>query len=320
MDHSMRTILQAISHQGATMESIDLSGNVARIDPETLQEHIRHFGYIRRINLSNIIRTSAPEPLIGADVLLAWKLVDINLSRTSLNEQSLAALSKYLKSPQSNTLRSFHLDQCQLTGSSLAFLLRAMDRGLNNVRDLHLFVSENRLEQHHDQFVHVLSRSYTPSHMTMQMLEYSKESRFGDLMDGLSKNKTLKYLDISKASLPEDAGDHTSESLRKMFAQNATLEMLDLSGEEAHLETANFGIGLNHAFDRFEDERSSQGVADRAPEIRPPRCQYSGICAGSQPWAPGDPLRKKRYQPSGIHRPRKQRRKQHFALISTDHG
>ena len=247
MDHSMRTILQAISHQGATMESIDLSGNVARIDPETLQEHMRQFGYIRRINLSNIIRTSAPEPLIGADVLLAWKLVDINLSRTSLNEQSLAALSIYLKSSQSDTLRSFHLDQCQLSGASLAFLLRAMNRGPNNVRDLHLFVSENRLEQHHDEFVHVLSRSYTPSHMTMQMLEYSNEHHFGDLMDGLSKNKTLKYLDISKASLPKDASESTSEALRKMFTQNTTLEILDLSGEEAHLEIANFGIGLNHA-------------------------------------------------------------------------
>jgi hypothetical protein len=32
-----------------------------------------------------------------------------------------------------------------------------------------------------------------------------------------------------------------------MFAENKTLEVLDISGEHAHLEVARFGIGLNHA-------------------------------------------------------------------------
>lgn len=259
MDQAMHTVLHAISYQGATMESIDLSGNLARIDPKLLQVHICKFGYIRKINLSNISRTSGPEPLLNANIFLAWKLEEINLSRTNLNEQTIAAISKYLKSPQSDTLRSVRLDQCQLTGSDLAILLRAMHRE-PETRDLHLFVTENRLEQHHEKFVHALSRSITPTRMTMQMLEYSSEHYFGELMEGLAKNKSLQYLDISKASLPKDASDGTSEALRRMFAKNQTLEVLDLSGEEAHLEVANFGIGLNHALTGLKNNKTLRAL------------------------------------------------------------
>lgn len=247
MDRNMETVLQAISHQGATMESLNLSRNLARIKPTYLEEQIEEFNYIRRIDLSSTSRSSGPEPLIPARILLRWKLEEVNFSRTAMNEASLDALCTYLKSPQSDTLRTLSLNQCQLTGAGVASLLRAMDRGPANVRPLHLYASENRIEQHHEKFVHAVGRSWTPTHITMQMLEYSHEHYFGELMEGLAKNRSLKYLDISKASLPRDASDGTSESLRKMFAKNRTLEVLDISGEEAHLEVVHFGIGLNHA-------------------------------------------------------------------------
>lgn len=247
MDRGMNAVLQAISHQGATMESLDLSGNPARIDPDVLHQQIHVFGYLRKINLSNVCRSSGSDPLVAADALLAWRLEEINFCGTALNEHSVEALSTYLRSSQSDTLRSLRLDQCQLTGSDLASLLTAMDRGLDEIRDLHLFVTGNRFEQRHDMFVDAISRSITPSHMTIQRLEYSSEHHFGDLIGALSNNKSLKYLDLSKALLPRDASDETCEALRKMFVENETLEVLDLSGEEAHLEAANFGTGLSHA-------------------------------------------------------------------------
>jgi hypothetical protein len=83
--------------------------------------------------------------------------------------------------------------------------------------------------------------------MTMKMVDYQKEEHFRELINALGENKTLRYLDISKASLPYDASDETCEALKLMFAHNDTLEELDISGEHAHLEVAKFGIGLNHA-------------------------------------------------------------------------
>ena len=81
----------------------------------------------------------------------------------------------------------------------------------------------------------------------MKMVEYQKEDHFRQLIQALQRNTTLIYLDISKASLPYDANEDTCEALQQMFARNKTLEVLDISGEHAHLEVAKFGIGLNHA-------------------------------------------------------------------------
>ena len=255
-DQSMDTVLQALSNQAATLESLNLSGNLARIRPTFLEEQIHPFNYIRKIDLSTLSRSSGPEPLIPASILLQWKLEELNLSQIPLNEGSLLALSTYLKSSKSDTLRELHLNHCQLTGSDVAGLLRAMDRGSTHDRRLHFFASENRIEKHHEKFVQAVSRSLTPTHLTMQMLEYSQEHHFGELLDGLAKNRSLKYLDISKASLPVDASDGTSEALRRLFAKNRTLEILDISGEEAHLEVVNFGIGLNHALTGLKKNRS----------------------------------------------------------------
>jgi hypothetical protein len=109
------------------------------------------------------------------------------------------------------------------------------------------FVSENRLEKNHDEFVEAVAQNMTPTHLTMQMVEYQKEDHFRQLIQALQINTTLVYLDISKASLPYDANEDTCEALQQMFARNKTLEVLDISGEHAHLEVAKFGIGLNHA-------------------------------------------------------------------------
>lgn len=95
--------------------------------------------------------------------------------------------------------------------------------------------------------VAAIASNLTPSHLTMRMVEYQKEDHFRDLVKALTTNTTLRYLDISKASLPYDASHETCEALQQMFTENRTLEELDISGEHAHLEVAKFGIGLNYA-------------------------------------------------------------------------
>ena len=246
-DRNMDTILEAIEHQAATMESVDLSGNLARLEPWALGRYLGGLEFIRKINLSNITRKSGPEPLIVAETLLAWKLVEIRLARTPLNEQTVEALTTYLRSDQSNYLRVLQLDHCKLTGSAAANLLTAMDRGPTQPRDLHIQLNENHLEQHHDQLVNVISNSYSPNNITMQLLDYKNERNFQRLLEAFTINKSTRYLDISKVSLPADANDDTCDALQRLLAENDTLEVLDISGEHSHLEAATFGSGLNHA-------------------------------------------------------------------------
>ncbi|KAI9808650.1 MAG: hypothetical protein M1825_003801 [Sarcosagium campestre] len=246
-DRSLQLILNAMLSQDSTLQSIDISGNLARLSPSTFQGQIGHFGFIRKLNLSRVHRTSGPEPLVAPETMLTWRLEELHLSETPVNEQTVDSIAAYLASSMSDTLRELSLNQCGLTGKDVAVFMHSMSRKAGVARELHLHVSENRLEKNHDKLVRAVVDGLTPSHLTMKMVEYQKEDHFRELVQALRRNKTLRYLDISKASLPYDASDETCEALQLMFKDNASLEELDISGEHAHLEVAKFGIGLNHA-------------------------------------------------------------------------
>ena len=248
VDRSMNTLLQALSYQAATMESIDLSGNLARHEPKEIEEHFRQFEFIRKVNLSNISRVSSPEPLISTEMLLSWKLVELQLSRTALNEKSIEALTVYLVSDMSEYLRLLDLSQCRLSSREAAMLLNALDVSrFEKSRNMHINLSDNHLEQHHDALVDAIGRSCSPVRVTMQMMEYKREKNFQRLIKAFAKNTTTQVLDISKLSLPTDAGDDTCEILHQLFTQNNTLKEIDISGEHTHIEAAQYGNGLNYA-------------------------------------------------------------------------
>ncbi|KAL9610310.1 MAG: hypothetical protein Q9167_004972 [Letrouitia subvulpina] len=245
MDRNLYAVLQALTHQGQTLESINISGNLARFQPDALQEYLQNFTRIRKLNISNTYRTSGPEPWIDAEILLRWRLEDLNMSHITLNEQTIASLATYLKNPQSDTMRNLSLNQCALSGAGLGLLLHAIYRPIP--RELHLYVTENRLEQGHDMLVSAVASSCTPSQMTMEMLEYKEEIHFRQLLEAWVQNSSTKYLNISKVSLPFEASSETFGALKRLLAENQIIEVLNLSGEEAHLEVANFGPGLNRA-------------------------------------------------------------------------
>ncbi|KAH0566408.1 hypothetical protein GP486_000191 [Trichoglossum hirsutum] len=246
-DRSLQLILNAMLSQENTLESIDISGNLARLSPLSFQGQIGHFGFIRKLNLSRVHRTSGPEPLVAPETMLSWRLTELDMSETPVNEQTVDAVAAYLASSMSDSLHDIRLNQCCLTGRDVAIFLHSMARTPGVARNLHLHISENRLEKDHGFLVKAIAQNLTPSHMTMKMVDYEKEEHFRELINAVRKNKTLRYLDISKASLPYDASDETCEALKLMFADNDTLEILDISGEHAHLEVAKFGIGLNYA-------------------------------------------------------------------------
>lgn len=252
MDRSLQMILNSMLYQDNTLEAIDISGNLARLSPSTFQGQIGHFAYIRRLNLSRVHRTSGPEPLVTTETILTWRLEELDLSETSVNERTVQSLAAYLSATNSETLRELRLNQCNLTGKDVATFMRSMTRVRGVAREMHMNVSENRLEKEHDDLVHAIADGCSPSHMSMRMLEYHKEDRFRELILAIKKNTTLRSLDLSKASLPYDANHDTCEALKQMFTENKTLQHLDISGEYAHLEVAKFGIGLNHALRGLE--------------------------------------------------------------------
>lgn len=245
--HDLDLILSTITAQENTLESVDISGVQGRLSPELFQQQIGYFAHIRKINLSHISRTTGPGPLIAPETLLNWRLEELSLSHTAVNEQTVDSVAAYLASPKSNTLRNLKLDQCGLTGRDVAVFLHSMTDDSGKPRNIHFHVSENRLHVDYSLLVTAIANNKTPTHLTMRMMEFQKEDHFRQLVDAVRNNTTLKYLDISKASLPYDAGPETCKALQLMFEENTTIEELDISGEYAHLDVARFGIGLNLA-------------------------------------------------------------------------
>lgn len=148
---------------------------------------------------------------------------------------------------QSKALRELRLDHCFLTGRDIAYLLQSMTETPGKARELHFDVSENYIEQDLRKFTRAIAQGYAPSSMAIRLVEFDLESDFRSLVLALAENSTIRQLDISRASLPCDASEETCLAMEKMFADNNTLEWLDMSGEDSRLETTKLGVGVNKA-------------------------------------------------------------------------
>ncbi|KAL3457825.1 hypothetical protein BJX64DRAFT_240889 [Aspergillus heterothallicus] len=253
--HDIDLLLSTTVAQVSTLEAMNIAGVQGRIKPDMLQQYLSYFGQIRKLDLSRIARTSGPEPLISASILFNWRLEELSLSRTAINRETVDSIATYLASDRSERLRVVRLEQCGLTGQDVAIFLHSLTV-LEHGRNLHLHVNDNRLDLGCSYLCDAIAQGKTPSHLSMRMIDFKREEQFQDLAEALRKNRTLKYLDISKASLPYDAGPETCKSLQLMFEENHTLEDLDISGESAHLDVARFGIGLNLALTGLKKNKS----------------------------------------------------------------
>ena len=245
--HEIDVLLSTLAVQESTMEVIDISGVQGRLSPELFQRQIGYFSHMRKLNLTRVQKTVGPESLIAPEILLIWRLEELQLSQTVVNQETVDSIAAYLASSKSDSLHELGVDQCGLTGKDLAIFFTAMTRNPGQPRVMHVSASENRLKTGYRMIFEAIGRNNAPTHLTMRMIEFEKEYHFRELVESLQKNTTLKVLDISKASLPYDAGEETCEELQKMFEINKSLEELDISGEQAHLDSARFGIGLNLA-------------------------------------------------------------------------
>ena len=246
-DRSMHTVINALTHQSATMESLDLSGNPARLDPQALYSELIAFNFMRKINLSNVSRKSSDDALLPAELLLTWRLEELLLKRTALNEESVDAIGVYLQSPQSTALKLLDLEHCQLSGKDAATLFESSVAHPSDIRDLRIILSGNRIENGHDTFVDVIGRGKSPSQVVLQMIDYQNERNFRRLLDAFTNNTIISHLDLSRVSLPTDADKSTCEALGRLLFSNTSLRYLDISGEQTHLVACSLGSGLNSA-------------------------------------------------------------------------
>lgn len=187
---------------------------------------------------------------------MTWKLQELILDGVAINAKTLESISTYLASAMSDDLYILNLDQCSLNGGDVALLMHSMVRVPGEIRSLELHVSANRFEKGVSEIVKAIRANHAPTHLFLRMIEFAKEDHFRELLQALRTNTTIRVLDISKASLPYDAGEETCEAMKLVFEDNKTLEDLDISGEQAHLEVTRFGIGLNSALQGLKKNKT----------------------------------------------------------------
>jgi Ran GTPase-activating protein (RanGAP) involved in mRNA processing and transport len=255
-DRSLGLVLDALRAHENTLESIQIAGNAARLDPSIFDSQLSVFGFIRKLNLSNLARTSSSEPLLTAETLLFWRLQELRLSGTLMNSASIDAVATYLAHPQSRTLHELYIDNAYLSGSDVATLLHSLTQDKAYVRDLHLDISHNILTKGLEKVTTAIAEGLTPSHLTMRAIEYREESQFRRMVNALTANKTIRSLDMSQTALPGDATDETSRALSRLLSDNNTLTELDWSGEASRLASSKFGPGINDALVGLKHNKS----------------------------------------------------------------
>ena len=257
-DRSMGLVLDALRAQDNTLEAIEIAGNAARLNPVTFDSQLGMFGFIRKLNLSYVSRTSGNEPLLQTETLLMWRLQELRLTGVALNEATVDAVATYLAHPQSDSLHELYLDHAYLSGKDVATLLHSMSRDPSEARDLHLDISQSRPTDDLLLVTQALSNGLAPSHLSMRAIEYKDEASFRRMLNALTANKTIRYLDMSQTALPGDASEDTCRALERLLAENDTLLELDLSGEESRLATSRFGSGINQALVGLKKNKTLQ--------------------------------------------------------------
>ncbi|EMD92050.1 hypothetical protein COCC4DRAFT_74129 [Bipolaris maydis ATCC 48331] len=267
-DRALSLVLDALRAQETTLEAIDLSSNPFRLSPSIFDSQIGVFGYLTRLNLSHLARSSGLESLISVETFQGWRLQELILSGTSLNAATVDAIAGYLSNyKRSSALREIKLDHCFLTGRDIAFLLHAMTEHPGKARDLHLDVSENRIEEDLDALTKAIANGLAPSSFTLRLLEFEEDADFRKMILALAANNTIRQLDISRASLPCDASEETCQALEKMFADNKSLEWLDISGEDSRLETTKLGVGINRALRGLQRNKTLRALYIRYQKL-----------------------------------------------------
>lgn len=259
-DRSMGLILDALRAHDNTLEAVEMAGNTARLDPSTFDSQLGMFGFIRKLNLSYVSRTSGTEPLFTAETLLIWRLQELRLSGTGLNPATIDAVATYLAHPQSMTLHELYVDNAYLSGRDVATLLHSLSQGHDEPRDLHLDISQNHLTRGLESVTKAVADGFTPSQLTMRAIEWREESLFRRMLSALTANKTIRYLNMSQTALQGDASDETCRALYRLLTENNTLIGLDLSGEESRLATSKFGSGINEALAGLKLNKSIQSL------------------------------------------------------------
>jgi Leucine Rich repeat len=152
-------------------------------------------------------------------------------------------LSRYFSQSESYQLRELTLVGCRLSTAQLVRLLQATQ----DHDYLSLDLSENAAEDV-GSIITAVAQNQCPAKLALRLLQFHCVEDLESLINAISVNKSLKYLDIAgMTTFFEITDERVSKSLEELFRNNNTLQSLDISGYQSRLEHCHLGHHIANA-------------------------------------------------------------------------
>ncbi|XXH05118.1 hypothetical protein Hte_011542 [Hypoxylon texense] len=246
-ENALALLWEGLHEQRATIESIDVSHNMCRIEAARVSETLQDASKLRHLNLAGSIKGNLDGPLFrpwsATSSLELWHLEELDLSGWKVNFDTLCGIMKFVELEESRSLRRLTLINCGVSGEMATGIFCRLGAG----RDMHLSLSENPLEVGSTDWIDLIHGNEAPRMLHLDMIQFQHESNFNRLLKALAQNKTIEFLSMVGTGPPNRASSKTSEVLSSFFESNDTLRFLDLSGYSGKLEDAHLGWGLSGA-------------------------------------------------------------------------
>ncbi|KAL2259165.1 hypothetical protein VTK26DRAFT_7251 [Humicola hyalothermophila] len=257
-DASLRdmVVTPLLEHPGP-LESLSVSGNPGRLQARVLPSMLECLRDIRELNLGGSIQGDSyveGSLLPFATLQCLEMLEELNISGYKVDEATLLDLERFLgyRSWMMDhqllpRFRKLSLNNCGITGTQAARLFQAIGEN----RGMHLCLSGNPIENGIGDLASAIREQKGPAALDMEMIEFKEENNYLCLIKALTETKHLSLLSLAgTAPSPSSHGPCSQElvtTLRDLFARNASIRCLDLSGFCGKLDDGQLPKGFGRA-------------------------------------------------------------------------
>lgn len=171
-------------------------------------------------------------------------------------EQFLQYRSWRLDQGQPLRFQKLVLNHCGITGTQAARLFHAIGEN----RGMHLSLSGNPIEDGIADLAAAIRSQTGPASLAIEMIEFRHEPNYLTLLQALTSTAHLHHLSLAgTAPSPSSSGPCSTDlvtTLTNLFAQNTSLQTLDLSGFSGKLDDGQLPRGFGRALSGLAHNRT----------------------------------------------------------------
>lgn len=265
-ERALRHLVSPFLDLNLPMRSLNLSDNPGRLPAGILPRMLRNLVFLRELNIRGSLQGESEiiGTLIPIEVFERLEhLEELDLSGFKLNDATLHDIGNFLRCRDPKTggrrpsqFRRLTLNHCGITGDQAGKLCQSM----SSSDDLHLSISGNQLEEGVLSLASAIRGNSCPTGLHMEEVEFKLESNYIHLIRALAATQRVTFLSLAGTAptpllhaIHEPCSAAMVDALSSLFAQNTSIEYLDLSGMSGRLEDGQLARGFARSLSGLEN-------------------------------------------------------------------